>query len=108
MRMALLFNPTLARDPGGGLIVMPDLFTTTNRDVISDFQCRRAEAQNYTWCAIYSGRSGGTNCGFTTFQQCMDNNPRVTPRHRRRRGRIANCCDCSRPAVALLGPGAMV
>jgi len=32
----------------------------------------RAEAQNYPWCAIYSGRSGGTNCGFTTFQQCMD------------------------------------
>jgi Protein of unknown function (DUF3551) len=32
----------------------------------------RAEAQNYPWCAIYSGRAGGTNCGFTTFQQCMD------------------------------------
>ena len=33
----------------------------------------RAEAQNYPWCAIYSGfDDGGTNCGFTTFQQCMD------------------------------------
>ena len=32
----------------------------------------RAEAQNYPWCAYYSGRSGGTNCGFMTFQQCMD------------------------------------
>jgi hypothetical protein len=34
----------------------------------------RAEAQNYPWCAIYSGGmgGGGTNCGFTTFQQCMD------------------------------------
>jgi hypothetical protein len=31
-----------------------------------------AKAQNYPWCAIYSGRSGGTNCGFTTFEQCMD------------------------------------
>jgi hypothetical protein len=33
----------------------------------------RAEAQNYPWCAIYSGGavSGGTNCGFTTFEQCM-------------------------------------
>jgi hypothetical protein len=33
-----------------------------------------AEAQNYPWCAIYSGggAGGGTNCGFTTFQQCMD------------------------------------
>jgi hypothetical protein len=32
----------------------------------------RAEAQNYPWCAYYSGHSGGTNCGFMTFQQCMD------------------------------------
>ena len=33
----------------------------------------RAEAQNYPWCAYYSGRSGGsTNCGFTTFEQCME------------------------------------
>ena len=32
-----------------------------------------AEAQNYPWCAIYGGfDDGGTNCGFTTFQQCMD------------------------------------
>jgi hypothetical protein len=31
----------------------------------------RAEAQNYPWCADY-GRFGGTNCGFTTFQQCLD------------------------------------
>jgi hypothetical protein len=27
----------------------------------------RAQAQNYPWCAQYSGL-GGTNCGFTTFQ----------------------------------------
>jgi uncharacterized protein DUF3551 len=35
----------------------------------------RAEAQNYPWCAQYSGGDmggGGTNCGFTTFQQCLD------------------------------------
>jgi hypothetical protein len=36
----------------------------------------RAEAQNYPWCAYYSGGhfggGGGTNCGFTTFQQCLD------------------------------------
>jgi hypothetical protein len=32
-----------------------------------------AEAQNYPWCAIYGGfDDGGTNCGFTTLQQCMD------------------------------------
>ena len=31
----------------------------------------RAEAQNYPWCAIYSGGavSGGTNCGFVTFER---------------------------------------
>ena len=32
----------------------------------------RAEAQNYPWCAYYGGwDGGGTNCGFTTFEQCM-------------------------------------
>ena len=31
----------------------------------------RAEAQNYPWCAIYSG-TGGENCGFTTLEQCME------------------------------------
>jgi len=31
-----------------------------------------AEAQNYPWCAQYSGGMGGAmNCGFTTYQQCM-------------------------------------
>ena len=30
-----------------------------------------AEAQNYPWCALYGGRGGGQNCGFTTFQQCQ-------------------------------------
>jgi hypothetical protein len=29
-----------------------------------------AHAQNYPWCAQYSGL-GGTNCGFSTFAQCM-------------------------------------
>ena len=30
------------------------------------------KAQNYPWCAINSdGLSGATNCGFTTFEQCM-------------------------------------
>ena len=33
----------------------------------------RGEAQNYPWCAYYGGKEGGgTNCGFTTFQQCLD------------------------------------
>src|SRR5437588_11079990 len=32
-----------------------------------------AHAQNYPWCAYYSGRAlgGAINCGFTTFQQCL-------------------------------------
>jgi hypothetical protein len=31
------------------------------------------KAQNYPWCAYYSGKGGGgTNCGFTTFEQCME------------------------------------
>lgn len=31
-----------------------------------------AHAQNYPWCAIYSGNMGGArNCGFSTYQQCM-------------------------------------
>jgi Protein of unknown function (DUF3551) len=32
-----------------------------------------AHAQNYPWCAEYGGgdMGGGTNCGFTTFEQCM-------------------------------------
>ena len=32
------------------------------------------EAQNYPWCAYYStgDDGGGTNCGFTTFEQCME------------------------------------
>jgi hypothetical protein len=32
-----------------------------------------AQAQNYPWCAFYSGSGmgGGRNCGFTTFEQCM-------------------------------------
>jgi Protein of unknown function (DUF3551) len=34
----------------------------------------RADAQSYPWCAYYGGDGdgGGTNCGFTTFQQCQD------------------------------------
>ncbi len=31
-----------------------------------------AQAQNYPWCAQYSGSMGGSmNCGFTTHEQCM-------------------------------------
>ena len=32
-----------------------------------------AEAQNYPWCANYGSPmgDGGTNCGFTTREQCL-------------------------------------
>jgi hypothetical protein len=32
-----------------------------------------AAAQNYPWCAQYSGgdAGGGRNCGFSTFAQCL-------------------------------------
>ena len=30
-----------------------------------------AQAQNYPWCAQYGNGNGGTNCGFSTFPQCM-------------------------------------
>ena len=33
---------------------------------------KSAVAQNYPWCAHYGTGFGGINCGFTTFQQCMD------------------------------------
>jgi hypothetical protein len=25
----------------------------------------------YPWCAYYGGKAGGTNCGFSTLQQCQ-------------------------------------
>jgi hypothetical protein len=33
---------------------------------------RRADAQNYPWCADGNYKGGATNCGFVTFQQCLD------------------------------------
>ena len=33
---------------------------------------KSAEAQSYPWCAYYNRDAGGaTNCGFSTFQQCL-------------------------------------
>jgi hypothetical protein len=32
-----------------------------------------AQAQNYPWCAQYTGDMGGSmNCGFVSFDQCMN------------------------------------
>jgi hypothetical protein len=31
-----------------------------------------SHAQDYPWCAVYSGNMGGArNCGFSTYEQCM-------------------------------------
>ena len=30
-----------------------------------------AQAQNYPWCAQYGNGFGGTNCGFSTLDQCL-------------------------------------
>ena len=30
-----------------------------------------AAAQDYPWCAYYGPHFGATNCGFSTFQQCL-------------------------------------
>jgi len=32
----------------------------------------RAQAQNYPWCVYYGGDDGGRNCGFISFEQCME------------------------------------
>jgi len=32
---------------------------------------KSAEAQNYPWCAHLGTGFESTNCGFTSFQQCM-------------------------------------
>ncbi len=31
-----------------------------------------AKAQNYPWCAQYSKGGDGQNCGFVSFEQCME------------------------------------
>ena len=31
----------------------------------------RAEIE-YPWCAQYGGRDGGRNCGFVSYEQCME------------------------------------
>jgi Protein of unknown function (DUF3551) len=39
---------------------------------LAAIDARPAAAQNYRpWCAQYTGRSGATNCGFTSYEQCM-------------------------------------
>jgi hypothetical protein len=37
------------------------------------FSSTDATAQYYPWCSIYSDRNGTSNCGFTSFEQCLIN-----------------------------------
>jgi hypothetical protein len=30
-----------------------------------------AQAQNYPWCAYWTGTGGARNCGFVSYEQCM-------------------------------------
>jgi hypothetical protein len=39
--------------------------------VLSQTPAAALPCDNTRWCAQYSGRAGGTNCGFFTWQQCM-------------------------------------
>jgi Protein of unknown function (DUF3551) len=34
--------------------------------------CITAEAQNYPWCVYWNGTGGARNCGFVSYEQCME------------------------------------
>ena len=38
------------------------------------FSASESRAETYRWCAIYGASMGyeATNCGFVTYQQCLD------------------------------------
>lgn len=36
------------------------------------FSAAPAGAIEYPWCAEYGYRGGATNCGFTTYRQCLE------------------------------------
>src|SRR4029453_3153897 len=39
---------------------------------LSAIDARPSGAETYRpWCAVYTGRSGGRNCSFNSFEQCM-------------------------------------
>lgn len=63
----------IARNRKGGRAAMRTLIIAIGMCAAAGTMSTRAEAQNYLWCAYYSGGrgGGGTNCGFTTFEQCM-------------------------------------
>jgi hypothetical protein len=40
--------------------------------VVASTMATSAQAQNYPWCAYYGNGDRGVNCGFVSFQQCLD------------------------------------
>ena len=58
----------LARDPGGGLIVMPDMFNVTNRDLVIALAARYGVPAIY-FTATYFAKSGGLICYGTDFAE---------------------------------------
>lgn len=49
-------------------------FTTTSSTVLLTLLAGTAAAWAAPWCTQYGGAlSGGTNCGFYSYQQCMAN-----------------------------------
>ena len=58
----------LARDPGGGLIVMPDVFNVINRDLVIALAARYGVPAVY-FTATYFAKSGGLICYGTDFAE---------------------------------------
>jgi putative tryptophan/tyrosine transport system substrate-binding protein len=58
----------LARDPGGGLIVMPDVFNVINRDLVIALAARYGVPAIY-FTATYFAKSGGLICYGTDFAE---------------------------------------
>ncbi len=58
----------LARDPGGGLIVMPDVFNVTNRDLVIALAARYGVPAIY-FTATFFAKSGALICYGTDFAE---------------------------------------
>ena len=48
-------------------------FALTTLAALDVFTPTAGQADPYKWCAAYGGgRGGGRNCGFVSFEQCME------------------------------------
>ena len=53
-------------------ILVPAILSVACLGAASLLAASSSQAQEYPWCAQYGSRDGGSNCGFTTWRQCMD------------------------------------